>query len=195
MVDIAPKLNNISNMPTPGSGGFLNPDIVVEEFGIEESIRIADFGSGSGYFTILAAKKVGDTGKVVAIDVLSDVLEHLKAKAEEKGLSNIELVRANLEIPGSSGLEDNSQDMVLIVNVLFQSSKKENIISEAKRILKPGGKLVFMDWEKGVNGFGPPDEERTSKEEMSKLISGIGFEVEREINVGSFHYGFVFHKK
>ena len=183
-------------MPSPqGMGGFLNPGKIVSEFGVSEGMSVADFGSGAGYFTILLGQQVGKDGKVYALDVQEPPLDSVRAKAKAAGLENIETVRANLEVLGSSRLPDNSQDMVLLANILFQSTKKAEIIAEAARVLKSGGALIIIDWKKGAGGFGPPDELRTEQTDMRALAPADIFSFQKDIDAGSFHYGMVFRKR
>src|SRR3989338_1534227 len=95
-----------------GTGGFMNPEKIAAEFGIKEGMMIADFGSGAGYFTILLGQRVGTSGKVSALDIQESALDNVRVKARAIGLENVETIRANLEVLGSSGLADNSQDIV-----------------------------------------------------------------------------------
>ena len=190
------QLNTIGLIPQPhGTGGFMDPGKIVEGFGLSEGMKVADFGSGAGYFTILMAQKVGDSGVVTAVDILNSSLETLRAKAKMSGLSNIQTVRSNLEVLGSSGLQNDSQDVALLANILFQNSNKQAIIQEAKRVTKPGGSLIVIDWRKGTGGFGPPDGLRTDEEEMQRLLlASDGFKFSGPIDAGIFHYGMMFKK-
>ncbi len=177
-----------------GTGGFLDPERIVEGFGIKMGMSIADFGCGAGYFAILIAERVGEKGKVFALDVQEHALDSVRAKARALGLDNLETIRTNLEIPGSSSLGDNSQDSVMVHNVLFQSSKKKLILSEAYRILKSGGTLVALEWTKGAGGFGPPDELRLSSDDIESLAREVGFGLESKFEAGQFHFGVIFKK-
>ncbi|MDP3954644.1 MAG: class I SAM-dependent methyltransferase [bacterium] len=193
MDNILTQVNPLAGKPI-GTGGFLDPQKVVMSFGIREGMRVADFGSGAGYFTILAAKIVGQGGRIIAIDIMDDALATLRAKASAEGITNIDTVKSNLEVPGSSGINNSSQDMVLAVNVLFQSEEKISIIKEAHRVLKDNGRMILIDWQKGTGGFGPPDDLRLNSEAMKSLAVEAGFELEAVIDAGVFHYGFVFKK-
>jgi len=175
-----------------GTGGFMNPDAIVMTFGITPGMKIADFGCGTGYFTILAAQKTGEGGLVTALDILDSSLSSVKTKADNAGLRNIETVKANLEVLGSSGLGDKSQDLVLIANVLFQSEKKQEVFQEAKRVLKDGGGLIVIDWKPSVGGLGPPDDLKTDPNKMKSLAEGVGFSFVQNIDAGDFHYGIKF---
>ena len=177
-----------------GTGGFLNPDLIINEFGLREGMSVADFGSGAGYFTILVAERVGKEGRVYALDIMESALDSVRAKARAAGLENVEIIRTNLEVVGSSGLADQSQDVVLVANILFQSEKKSEIIREARRVLKDSGLLVIIDWKKGAGGFGPPDSLRTEETAMRSLAVGGGLVFERNFDAGQFHFGMVFRK-
>lgn len=167
---------------------------IVNQFGLEPGMRAADLGSGSGYFTVEIAKVVGEGGKVMAVDILDTALETVRERASGAGVKNVQLVRANLEVIGSTFLADDSQDFVLLANVLFQNDQKVEIIKEAKRVLRPVGKLVIIDWEKGVGGLGPPDEFRTPKESILGLASQENLIYERDITVDAYHFGMMFRK-
>jgi ubiquinone/menaquinone biosynthesis C-methylase UbiE len=183
-VDLSSKLTNQT----------FDLENIVSQFGLESGMRAADLGSGSGYFTIELAKAVGEQGIVTAIDILEPALDTVRAKATSANLKNIHLVKANLEVLGSTFLAENSQDFVLIKNVLFQNDQKNGIIREAKRILKFGGRLVIIDWEKGAGGLGPPDEYRSSKETILATVSQEGLSFEKDIIIDAYHFGMMFRK-
>jgi ubiquinone/menaquinone biosynthesis C-methylase UbiE len=174
------------------SEGFLNPDITVGLFGVKPDMRVADFGCGAGHITILIAQKIGPDGKITALDIMEDKLESVRERGKASGLENIDTVRANLEVIGSSGLANASQDMVILATILFQSTKKAEILKEVSRVLKPGGKVALVEWKKGAGGFGPPDELRTSESDMLNMFKEVGFINNTPLNVGKFHYGFIF---
>jgi len=167
---------------------------IVEQFELEPGMRVADLGSGSGYFTVEMARSIEEGGVVTAVDILDTALETVRDRTLEAGLKNVQLVRANLEVIGSTFLADDSQDFVLLANVLFQNDQKLEVIREAKRILRPAGKLVIIDWEKGLGGLGPPDEFRTPKESILSLGSQEGLNYEKDITVDAYHFGMMFRK-
>lgn len=176
------------------TGGFLNPDLIVDEFGLRPGMNVADFGSGAGYFTILIGKKVGKEGQVYALDIMESALDSVREKSKAAGVENIEEIRTNLEVLGSSGLADQSQDIVLLANILFQSDKKVEIMKEARRVLKDNGSLIIIDWKKSVGGFGPPDSLRTDEALMRSLAISEGFVFEKAFDAGQFHFGMIFKK-
>lgn len=175
-------------------GGFINPDSIAASFGISPGMSIADFGSGTGFFTVLMAQKTGETGKVYALDVQEAPLESVRSRAKAANVENIETKRVNLEVPNGSKLSDGSQDLVLMANVLFQSPDKPSIIKEASRITKSGGRVVAICWKKGTAGFGPPDSLRNTEEEIKAMGESSGLIFSSNIDAGKFHYGIIFTK-
>ncbi len=181
-------------MQLPSSGAFLDTRRIVSTIGVSLGHHAADLGCGSGYITVELARAVGKEGAVVAVDIMEEPLQALRAKAEASGFSNITGIRADLEVYGGTKIPDASQDFSILANVLFQSQKKDAIIAEAVRILKPGGKLVIVDWKKGMKGFGPPDALRTDEEAFKALATAGGVRFERVIDAGAYYVGLSFIK-
>ncbi len=170
---------------------FLNPEEVLDQLELKADMVAAEFGCGSGGFSIPLAKKL-DEGLVYALDIQKISLSALKSRSLLENITNIRIICCDLEKPRGSTLSDSSLDLVLIPNVLFQAEDKNAIISEAKRVLKNRGKLVIIDWDpKAVQG---PVEGRVSEAKMKETAGKKGFSFEKELDVGKYHYGLVFIK-
>ena len=167
---------------------FINPKQVIDNLNLKPGMRVADFGCGSGDITILMAKTVGDSGEVFAIDVLISALESVQGKASLENIRNIKTIRSNLEILKNSGLDNNSMDLVLLANILFQSKLKKNIIEEAKRVLKSGARVVIIDWKSFAEKLGPPKNLRVNKEKIKKIAKQLDFKISREFDLGEYHF-------
>ena len=174
-----------------GSGGFMNPDKIVEELNIKNGMFVADFGCGAGYFTIPIAKIIKNSGKIYAVDVLNESLENVLSKAKLYDLLNIKTVRANIEIIGGSKIESGSVDLVILANILFQCNDHSSVLNEAKRILKNNGSVVVVDWIPKKVPLGPKYEHCLSEETIKKLAIKNGLKVVRKIDAGNQHYGMV----
>jgi ubiquinone/menaquinone biosynthesis C-methylase UbiE len=175
----------------PAAGAFLDVERIVGLMGISHGQRVAHLGCGAGFYTIPLARAVGESGAVIAVDIMTEPLEAVTERARVAGLSNITTVRADLEVLGGTKIPDASQDLALLANVLFQSQKKEAIIAEAVRMLKPGGRLVIINWKKGAGGFGPPDDLRTDEGVLQNMATQAGVRFERTIDAGRFFVGIV----
>lgn len=184
--------NNLEPILNIGSGGFMNPDTIVDNLNIKSGSVVADFGCGAGYFSIPLAKKVSNGGKVYAIDVLKDPLEAVLSKAKLYGLRNIEIIRANVETVGGTKLNDRSVDVVILANILFQCNDYNSVLSEAKRVLKDSGEIVIIDWIPEKIKMGPKFEHCLTENDVKKLAIRNSFKFAREINAGDRHYGMVF---
>lgn len=174
--------------------GFLNPKKVLAFLDIKKRMKAADFGCGSGYFPIALSKAVGESGKVTAIDVLKSALELVMARAKNDRLFNVSVVRANLEISGSSGLSDDSEDMVLLVNILHQSDKKDEILKEAKRVVISGGEIIVIDYYPKSLKIGPQKEQGLDKGSMKKLAEANHLNLIKEFEASDYHWGMIFTK-
>lgn len=173
---------------------FFDPNDILKEIGVEEGMTVADFGAGSGYITFLVAPLVGARGIVYALDVKKTVVNHIDAEVKARAIKNIKPVWTNLEVSGANPISSNSVDIVFIVNTLFQSRRHEEILEEAKRVAKPGGIIVIVDWRKESAPFGPPTDERVSIEKLKQISYDKGLNKIREFSAGKYHFGLVFKK-
>ncbi len=171
---------------------FSNPEQNIEKINIDPGMRVADLGSGSGFYSIAAAKLTGPSGRVYAVDIQKDLLEKLKKDSLEQGISHIEIIWSDLDDPKGTGLEDNLVERVIMTNILFQVEDKESLISEAKRILKPKGKLFLVEWMDSFGGLGPKESDIIKPDVARVMFEEAGFEFEKDIHVGNHHYGFIF---
>jgi len=182
-------------MPISGGAQFINPQEIINKVGLVEGMKIADLGTGNlGYFIIPMAKVIGKEGVAYGVDILKPVLEAVRSRAKLEGLTNVELIWADLEKVGSSKIPEASVDADFLVNILFQNKKRENIMQEAARLLKKGGKLVVVDWKKINIPFGPPLEIRVEPESIKSTALKINLKLLEETDVGDYFWGLVFEK-
>ncbi|MFA6445917.1 MAG: class I SAM-dependent methyltransferase [Candidatus Paceibacterota bacterium] len=173
---------------------FSDPVSNVEQFGISEGMHVADFGSGSGFYTLALAKAVGDIGKVYAIDIQKDLLQRLKNEAIRARMHNVEVVWGDLEHIGGMRLREASLDAVVLANIFFQVEDKTALVLEAKRILKRGSRALVVEWADSFGNMGAVDEAIVSPETIRELFKNNGFSFDREISAGEHHYGLIFRK-
>jgi len=111
----------------------------------------------------------------------------MESFAKIKNIDNIIIKRANLEKEKSTQLEDGSVNWVIIKDVLFQNKKKQNILKEAKRILKDGGNILVMEWNENP-AMGPEKKMRITVEDLTKTVFSEGFVFKKQIGAGNYHY-------
>jgi ubiquinone/menaquinone biosynthesis C-methylase UbiE len=174
---------------------FSNPQDNIRQFNVGKSTMVVDFGSGSGAYAFALAEAVGEHGKVYAIDVQKDLLQKLKNEAQRRHLRNIETVWSDLDHLGGTKLRDNSIDSIIASNVFFQISGKDNAALEIKRILKPNGRLLVIDWTDSFGGMGPEPKSVFTEDDARKIFSTAGLSEDGDIDAGSHHYGIIFRKK
>ncbi|MFA6272607.1 MAG: class I SAM-dependent methyltransferase [Patescibacteria group bacterium] len=180
----------------PGGNELLNPEAILNQAGIGYGDVVADLGCGGmGYFTLQAARTVGDKGRVYAVDILKNVLQSVWTKVKLEGFDNVRMVWSNLEILGATKIREGSLDFALLVNTLFQTKKHEAVIKEATRLLKKGGKLVIVDWKKMSTPFGPKTEDRVSVEDLKKIAEDLKYTLEKSEETGPYHYLLEFIKQ
>jgi len=128
------------------------PDKAVESFagvGNPFSLRrlapgeqVVDVGSGAGFDTFIAAEQVGDSGRVVGIDMTAEMLAKSRATAESLGLAHVEFREGLAE---ALPVADNWADVVISNGVINLCADKRAVFNEIRRVLKPGGRLQFAD--------------------------------------------------
>lgn len=169
---------------------FSEPEIIVRELQLLPDMTVADFGVGSGYYTVAVARQLHG-GLVYAVDIQPSLLRRVKNLAEHEGLRNVEIVAGDVTKPEGSGLPKGTVDVVIIANVLFQIEDKEALIKEAKRVLMKGGRALVVDWTDSYGGIGPQAKDVIKKEDAMTLFMNNGWKLVREIRAGSHHYGFI----
>jgi len=169
----------------------LPPVETLEKLGLKAADIFADIGCGIGYFTIPAAKMIRNN-HAYALDTSPEMLAEVELRSNAAGIKNIETVKTeelDLMIP------DESVSFALMVNVIHEIIDKNQFLEESSRIIKPGGKLAVIDWEKGETEMGPPVDHRIGSEELTAMLKEIDFECQETMKFTENFYGLVFSKK
>jgi ubiquinone/menaquinone biosynthesis C-methylase UbiE len=167
---------------------FSDPASNLVKLGIGVGMKVVDLGAGSGFYTFAAAKMAGPAGRVYSVDVVKELLERIRSTGATNGLRNIEVVWGNCEKIGGTKLGEAVADRVIASNILFQVEKPDEFILEIKRILKPGGKVLVVDWSE-VSALSPVNLVTSAKAQM--MFEKAGFKVENSFNAGDHHYGLI----
>ena len=162
---------------------WYNPEAILRDLHL--GMTFMDIGCGDGFFSILAAKKVGEKGKVYAVDSDASAIEKLKFKAETEDLKNIV---AKVGAAEETVFCSECADFVFYSMVLHDFADPAKVLQNARQMIKPTGRLVDLDWKKQEMPFGPPFKIRFSEEYASGLIKRAGFQIEGVKEAGSYHY-------
>jgi len=182
-------------MPQNLESKMFDINLILHKIALKEGQTVAELGCGHfGHFVFPIAKLIGKNGTLYAVDVLPTVLDGIKRQAHTENLPQIKTVWSNLEIFKGTKVESSSVDTALIVNVLSQSEKKVEIIREAVRILKNGGKLVIVDWKNDALLFGPQLEYRLNPEALRQAAPKLSLTIIEEFEVGIQYHAFILKK-
>lgn len=173
---------------------FVVPEAVVSHFHIRSGETVADFGAGSGYFIQILAAAVGPQGIVYACDVQKPLVEAMGELARSKHLEQVRVLWSDLEEEHGVALQDNTVDVGILVNTLFQLEDKAAAMAEMCRTLRSGGKLCIIDWSESFGGLGPRQQDIVSMADARAAAESAGLVFERDFPAGAHHYGLTFRK-
>lgn len=116
-------------------------DFILNELTLQPGFQVLDFGCGPGTYSILAAQRVGGSGKIYALDIHPLAIQLVQQKVARKGLKNVITIQSD----GKTGLPDESIDMVLFYDTFHHLKKADAVFQEFHRTLKKNGVLSVSD--------------------------------------------------
>ncbi len=150
------------------------PDKMLDALKIEPGLSVADVGAGVGYTSVRLAKRVGPTGKVYATDLQPQMIAMMKSNLQEAGITNVQPI---LCTAANSKLPDGKIDLILMVDVYHECPDPELVLNQMKKALKPGGKLVLIEF-KGDDPNVPIKPEHTmTVAQAKKELEANGFKL------------------
>jgi ubiquinone/menaquinone biosynthesis C-methylase UbiE len=179
----------IASLEDPARDAWQKPEEVVAALQLREGEAVADVGAGSGYFTLRLAKAVGERGRVYAVDISPDMVRHLNRRLRDAGVRNVCTV---LSEPADPLLPDASVDRVLIVDTWHHVEDQPAYLERLKRVLKPGGQVVHIDFQKRELPVGPPVSMKIAREDLVKQMEAAGFRLANEHSFLPYQYFLVF---
>jgi len=143
--------------------GCGNPTAIAS---LKEGEVVLDLGSGAGFDAFLASSKVGESGKVIGIDMTDEMLEKAKENAKKGNYANVEFKKGDIE---ALPIDDTSIDAIISNCVINLAPSKDRVFKEAYRVLKTGGRLMVSDV---VLTKPLPEEIKNNKELLVGCVSG-----------------------
>jgi ubiquinone/menaquinone biosynthesis C-methylase UbiE len=169
-----------------------NPQKIVEAVGIRPGERVAEIGCGTGWFTFELEKAVRPRGIVYALDMQPAMLQILRARRDSwERILTLPCGENEFE------LDDAEADVVFHANALHECVEPETHLREVHRVLKPGGRLIVVEWHWADEESqpGPHNSQRLEVADVKALLEKTGFEVQDVQDVGPYHYAVQATKK
>ena len=148
------------------------PDIALDVLKIPKGATVADIGAGSGYITVRLAARVGPTGRVFANDVQPQMLNLLSRRLSNAKITNVTLIEGTLDDPK---LPPASVDMAMMVDVYHELSQPQTMLRHLRESLKPGGRLVLLEYRKEDPTVPIKPEHKMSVAEARMEVEAEGF--------------------
>jgi ubiquinone/menaquinone biosynthesis C-methylase UbiE len=157
-------------------------------------MRVADFGVGaSGHLVFPAATRVGEDGRVYAIDLQKSALEMLEGRRRQYLVHNVDMVWGDFERAGGVPLPDESVDIAFLVNTLWILEDHLEAVKEIRRLLTPAGKIVVVDWAPAtLHAVAPPKHMRLQPNVADVYFLSGGCALHEELRPSPWHWGRIY---
>jgi ubiquinone/menaquinone biosynthesis C-methylase UbiE len=179
----------IGALEDPKRDAYQKPHEVVHALALKEGEMVADIGAGSGYFTFHLARHVGEKGRIYAVDVSPDMILHINRRIRDAKANNIVSVLAE---PDDPLLPEQSVNRFFICDVWHHVKNQTKYLSLMKKMLKPGGEIVMIDFHKADIPVGPPPQMKIARENLLKQMESNGFRLTKEHTFLPYQYFLVF---
>lgn len=167
-----------------------NSDLLLKNLNLKPGMQIADIGAGSGYYSSLMAKRIGN-GKVYAVDVEPQMILFLNERIKEEKLSNVTTV---LGSETSVALPSSSMDLMLLVDVYHEFSFPYEMGLSMYNALKPNGRLVLVEFRSEDETVPIKTIHKMSEAQSVKELKAVGFRLEKNISNLPWQHCMVFVK-
>jgi len=182
----------IAMLENPQRDAEQKPDEVIAALDLKSGETLADIGAGSGYFSFRLARKVGDTGRVYAVDINSDMILFMNRNIRDKKIKNVVTI---LSAPDDPLLADASINRFFICNTWHHVQNRPRYMALMKKMLKPGGQVIILDYKKKQLPVGPPPEMKRAKKEVIAEMEAGGFKLAKDHDFLPYQYFLIFTSK
>jgi ubiquinone/menaquinone biosynthesis C-methylase UbiE len=182
----------IASLEDPARDAYQKPAEVLAALDLRKGEVVADIGAGSGYFALRFARAVGEEGRVYAVDVSPDMVRHLNRRLRDEGVRNVVTVLAE---PDDPLLPAASIDRFVIVNTWHHVDDQPRYLAKLKGLLRPGGQVVHIDFQKRDLPVGPPTSMKIARDDLVEQMETAGYRLVAEHDVLPYQYFLVFEVK
>lgn len=177
---------NLARLESADREQMLDVQGIFDALRLEAGRVLADIGSGPGFFSLRAARRVGTAGKVYAVDVQPAMVQRVREQAQAQGLSQVEALQSEENrVP----LPDGAADAALVAMVLHEAEDQVAFLREVRRVVRPGGRIAIIEWNKVEMEMGPPLHERMDAQEVRSRTGAAGYPAPQPIAAGEHFHG------
>jgi len=156
-----------------------NTEKLLQALQLKPGMVVCDMGCGNGYYTVPIAKRVGEEGTVLAVDIQQPMLDMLMERVNEAGLNNVKPIKGKL---GDPNLPKGELDMVLMVDVYHEFANPEAMLTAIRESLKPDGVVALAEFRAEDPDVPIKPLHKMSKKQILKEYTANGFALKREYN-------------
>jgi ubiquinone/menaquinone biosynthesis C-methylase UbiE len=191
-------MGHLATSEPPGAGkssyDLIDPGSLWAELDLAQGITFLDLGCGQGNYALAAAARIGPAGAVYAVDLWEEGIAALKERAGREGRANL---KALVAPAGRIPVADASVDagfMATVLHDLVEAGTAAGALAELARVIKPGGLLAIVEFEKIDGPPGPPRHIRLEAGEVEALVAPYGFVRQKTVKLGPYNYLVTFVK-
>ncbi|MGH9867470.1 MAG: class I SAM-dependent methyltransferase [Candidatus Polarisedimenticolia bacterium] len=174
---------------SPERGAWQKPEQIPGALGVEPGMVVADVGAGTGYFVPHFAKAVGPSGRVLAVDIEPKMVAYMERRFRDEKLTN---AVAALGAAADPKLPPGGVDLVFVCDTYHHVNDRIGWIGVLGRSLRPGGRVVVVDYHKRELPVGPPLDHKLAREQVIEEFAEAGWILSGERDLLPYQYVLIF---
>ncbi|MCM8529128.1 MAG: class I SAM-dependent methyltransferase [Lentisphaeraceae bacterium] len=149
---------------------------MIQALKLKEGMTVADIGCGNGYHSLMMAKIVGDSGKILCVDIQQKMLDLLKVRADSLGVKNYQLIKGKYSDPM---LPKGKVDLILLVDAYHEFTDPQSMLAKMRESLSENGVIALVEFRKEDKTVPIKEDHKMSKAQIEKELSANGFKLVR----------------
>lgn len=183
-----PVQKGVKSAPVADRDLWQQPATVTANMGLGPGMRVIDLGAGDGYMMPWLSGAVGETGRVLSVEIDRQLVQRLVARKKRDNLLNVEVLKSTVsDLPVAELV-----DRILLLNTYPELADPVGMLAALRLRLRPGGQLIIIDYRPDANVPGPPVDERLALATVVAEARGAGFVIARSVDVLPRQYTAVF---